>query len=102
VSPIPVEFSPSSPEVQMQQVPSPPQPQEEAHVEEFQPEGPQPEDILADIHEQTADPAGSIKASVVSSIQTSAAPPQGNIPFIKPLPMNLCFLSYNYFCHSFS
>ena len=86
----------------MQQAPSPPQPQEEAHIEEFQPEGPQPEDISADIHEQTADPAGSIIASVVSYIQTSAAPSQGNIPFIKSLPMNLFSLSYNYFCYSFS
>jgi hypothetical protein len=85
----------------MQQAPSPPQPQEEAHVEEFQPEGPQPEDISADIHEQTADPAGSIIASVVSSIQTSAAP-QGNVLFMKLLPMNLFSLSYNYFCYSFS
>jgi hypothetical protein len=77
----------------MQQAPSPPQPQEEAHAEE-----PQPEDTSADIHEQTVDPASSIIASVVSSIQTSTAPPQGNIPFMKLLPMNLLFLSYNYFC----
>ena len=92
VSPIPMESSPSSPEVQMQLAPSPPQPQEEAHAEE-----PHPEDTLADVHEQTAGPASSIMASVVSSIQTSTAPPQGNIPFMKFLPMNLLFLSYNYF-----
>jgi len=61
----------------MQQAPSPPQPQEEAHTEE-----PQLEDTSADIHEQTADPASLIIASVVSSIQTSTAPPQGNIPFM--------------------
>ena len=99
---MPVESSPSSPETRTQQAPSPSQPQEEAHVEEFQPEGPQLEDTSADIHKQTADPAGSIKASVVSSIQTSTAPPQGNIPFMKLLPMNLLPLSYNYLCYSFS
>jgi hypothetical protein len=82
----------------MQQAPSPPKLQEEAHAEELQPEEPQPEDTSADIHEQTANPVSSIIASVVSSIQTSAAPPQGNIPFIKLLPMNLLFLSYNHFC----
>jgi hypothetical protein len=75
----------------MQQALSPPQPQEEAHAEE-----PQPEDTLGDVHKQTADPASSIMASVVSSIQTSTAPPQGNIPFMKLLPMNSFFLSYNY------
>ena len=84
VSLIPVESSPSSPEAQMQQAPSPPQLQEAPQVEELQPEEPQselpqPEDTSADVGEQTTDPAGSIIASVVSLIQTSTAPPQGNI-----------------------
>ena len=84
VSPIPVESSPSCPEAQTQQAPSPPQLQEAPQVEEIQPAGPQsevpqPEDRSADVGEQTTDPAGSIIASVVSSIQTSTAPPQGNI-----------------------
>ena len=71
---IPIEASPSSPEAQTQQVPSPPRPQEEPQPEELQ-----PEDTSADVHEQTADPASLIIASVVSSIQTSTAPPQGII-----------------------
>jgi hypothetical protein len=77
-SPIPVESSPSSPEVQTQQVPSPPPMQEAPQVEEPQQEVPQPEDTPADVHELTADPAGSVIASVVSSIQTRTALPQGN------------------------
>ena len=75
----------------MLQAPSPPQPQEEAHAEELQPEGPQPEDTSVDIHEQTADPASSIIASVVSSIQTNTAPPQGNIPFYEIIADELIF-----------
>jgi len=74
-----VESSPSSPEAQTQQVPSPPQPQEE----------PQPEETSADVHEQIADPAGSIIASVVSSIQTSTAPPQGKVLSMKSLSVDL-------------
>jgi len=80
-SPIHVESSPSSPEVQTQQAPSPPQPQE----------APQPEETSADVHEQTADLVGSIIASVVSSIQISTAPPQGKILSMKSLPMDLSF-----------
>ena len=78
-SPILVESSPSSPEAQIQQAPSPLQPQEEPQTEELQPEETQPEGTLADVHEQTADLASLIIASVVSLIQTSTAPPQGNI-----------------------
>jgi len=88
-SPIPVESSPSSLETQIQQVPSPTQPQEEPQLEELQPEEPQPEEISADVHEQTTDPASLIIASVVSSIQTSTAPPQGKVLSMKLLPMNL-------------
>ena len=102
VSPVPVESSPSSPEAQMQQAPSPPQLQEALQVEELkpeepQPEVPQPEDTSTDVSEQTTDPAGSIIASVVSSIQTSTAPPQGNI-FTKLLPIIPLFCSHNSFC----
>ena len=79
VSPILVESSPSSPETQTQQIPSPPQLPEEPQVEELQPEVPQPEEISTDVHEQTTDPSSLIIASVVSSIQTSTAPPQGNM-----------------------
>ena len=81
VSPIHVESSPSSPDVQTHQAPSPPQPQEV----------PQPEATSADVHEQTADPVGSIIASVVSSIQISTAPPQGKALSMKSLPINLSF-----------
>ena len=102
VSPIPVESSPSSPEVQMQQVSSPPPLQEapqveEPQLEEPQPEVPQPEDISADVSEQTTDAAGSIIASVVSSIQTSTTPPQGNIS-TKSLSIIPLFCYHNSFC----
>jgi len=69
-SPIQVESSPSSLEIQPQ-------------------ETPQPEEISADIPEQTADPVGSIIASVVSSIQTNIVPPQGKVLSMKSLPMDL-------------
>ena len=80
-SPIHVESSPSSPEVQTRQAPSPPQPQE----------APQPKEISTDVIEQTADPVSSIISLVVSSIQTSTAPPQGKVLSIKLLPMDLSF-----------
>jgi len=88
---IPIEASPSSPEAQTQQAPSPPHPQIEPQPEEPQPEEPQPEEISADVHEQTTDPASLIIASVVSSIQTSTAPPQGNVLSMKLLPIDLFF-----------
>jgi len=72
-SPIHVESSPSSLEVQTRQAPSSPQPQEV----------PQPEEISADVLEQTADPVGSIISSVVSSIKMSTAPPQGKVLSIR-------------------
>jgi len=65
-SPIHVESSPSSPEVQTKET-------------------------SADVHEHTADLVGSIIASVVSSIQTSTTPPQGKVMSIKLLPMDLFF-----------
>jgi len=88
VSPIHVESSPSSLEVQTQQAPSPPQPQE----------APQSEEISTDVHEQTVDPVGLIIASVVSSIQTSTAPPQGKVLFVKLLPMDLSFHLMFFLC----
>ena len=102
-SPIPVESSPSSPEVQAQQVPSSPSMQEapqeeEPQQEEPQLEVPQPENISADVHESTADPAGPIIASVVSSIQTRTALPQGNIFYNITANELILFRSYNPFC----
>ena len=80
-SPIHVESSPSSPKVQTQQAPSPPQ----------RLEAPQPEEISADVLEQTTDLVGPIIASVISSIQTSIAPPQGKVLSMKLLSMDLFF-----------
>jgi len=70
-----MESSPSSPEVQTQQAPSPPQLQE----------------VPADVLEQTADPVDPIISSVVSSDQTSSAPPQDKVSSIKSSPMDLFF-----------
>ena len=89
MSPIHVESSPSSPEIQTQQAPSPPQPV------------PQPQEAPADVLEQTADPADPIISSVVSSEQTSIAPPQGKVPTIKLSPVDLYFF-YNYSYYFFS
>ena len=66
-----MESSPSSPEIQTQQAPSPPQP------------APQPQEAPADVLEQTADPADLIISSVVPPEQTSTAPPQGNVLITK-------------------
>ena len=79
VSPIPVESSPSSPEVQTQQAPSPQPMQEAPQMEEPQQEEPQTESISADMGEQTTGPAGSITSSAVPLIQTTVVPPPGNI-----------------------
>ena len=79
VSPIRVESSHSSPEIQTQQVPSPPQPQE----------APQLEETSADVPEQTADPVSPIMPSVVPPEQTSIVPPQGKVPFTRSPPMDL-------------
>lgn len=91
VSPIPVESSPSSPEVWTQQAASPQPMQETPQIKELQQEAPQPEDIPADVGEQAIDPAGSIILSVVASVQTSIIPPQGNILFTISLPMIFSF-----------
>ena len=74
-----VESSPSSPEIQIQQAPSPSQ------------SAPEPQEAPADVHEQTADPADPIVSLVVPSEQTSTAPPQGKILTIKLSPMDLFF-----------
>ena len=79
VSPIHVELSPSSPEVQTQQAPSPPQ------------SAPQPQETLADVFKQTADPVDPIISSVVSSEQTSTTSPHSNVLSIKLSPMDLFF-----------
>ena len=90
VSPIHVESSLSSLEIQRQQASCPPQ------------SAPQPQETSVDVLEQTADPTDPIISSVVSSEHTSTAPPQGNTLPMKSLPMNSFLLSYNYFCYSFS
>ena len=87
-SPIHVESSPCSLEVQTQQVPSPPQP------------APQPQEAPADIFEHTADPADLIISSVIPLEQTTTAPPQGKVLTTKLPPMDLLFtLFYNYPCY---
>ena len=60
-----MESSPSPQDVEIQQAPSPPHPQEvpeadEPQQEEPQAEAPQPEGTSADVGEQTTDPVGSI------------------------------------------
>ena len=79
VFPIPVESSPSSPEVQAQQAPSPQPTQEAPQMEEPQQEGLQTEGISADVGEQTTGPASPVISSAVSSIQTTVVPLPGNI-----------------------
>jgi hypothetical protein len=79
VSPIPVESSPSSPEAQPQQAPSPPPMQEAPQIEEPQQEGSQTEDTSADTGEQTTGPVGPVIPSAVLPIQTTVVPPPGNI-----------------------
>ena len=78
-SPIHVESSPSSLEIQIQQARSPSR------------SAPQPQEAPADVLEQTADPADLIISSVVPLEQTSTAPPQGKILAIKLSPMYLFF-----------
>ena len=79
VSPIPVESSPSSPEVQTQQAPSSLPMQEAPQMEEPQQEEPQTEPKSAYVDEQTTGPAGPVISSAVSPIQTTVVPPPGNI-----------------------
>ena len=80
MSPIHVESSPSSPEIQTQQVPSPPQPAS------------QPQQAPADVPERIADAVDLSIASVVPPEQTSTTPPQGKVPIIELSPMNFLFL----------
>jgi len=82
-----VESSPSSPEIQTQQVPSPPRPT------------PQPQEAPADVFKQTANPADLIISSVVPPKQTSTAPPQGKVLIITLLPMTFIFTNHNYPCN---
>ena len=87
MSPIHVESSPSSPKIQTQQVPSPPQ------------LAPQPQEAPVDVLEQTADPADLIISSVIPPEQTSHAPPHGKVLTTKLSPMDLLFSNYNYPCY---
>jgi len=84
-----VESSPSSLEIQTQQVSSPPR------------SAPQPQEAPADVFEQTADPADLSVSSVVCPEQTSNVPPQGKVLIITLLPMTLIFVNHNY-PHNFS
>jgi len=77
-----VESSPSSPEIQTQQAPSPPQP------------APQPQEAPADVLEETADPADLIISSVIPRKQTSTTPPQGKVLTTKLSPMDLLLLFF--------
>jgi len=76
-SPIHVESSPSSPEIQTQQVTSPPR------------SAPQPQEASADAPEQTGDPANLSTSSVVLPAQTSTAPRQGKVLSIELSLMDL-------------
>ena len=76
---IPVESSPSSPDVQAQQVLSLQPTQEAPQMEEPQQEEPQTAGMSTDVGEQTTGPAGTVTSSAVSSIQTTVVSPPGNI-----------------------
>jgi len=84
VSPIHVELSPSSPEIETQQASSPPQP------------APQPQEAPAYVLEQTADPADLIISSVIPPEQTSTAPTQGKVLTIKIITDGYIFFLLNY------
>jgi hypothetical protein len=73
-----VESSPSSPEIQTQQVPSPPRP------------APQPQEAPTDVPGQIADPTSLSISSVVPQEQTSTTSPQGKVLIIKLSPMDFC------------
>jgi hypothetical protein len=85
--PIHVESSPSSPEVQTQQVPSPPQ------------LVPQPQEAPANVPEQIADPVDLSISSVVPPEQTNTAPPQGKVLIKELSPMNFIFANHNHLCN---
>jgi len=86
-SPIHVESSPSSPEIQTQQAPYPPHPV------------PQPQEAPADVSEQIADPADLSISSVVPPEQTSTVHPQGKVLTISSSPINFIFANHNHPCN---
>jgi len=79
-----VESSLSSPEIQTQQVPSPPR------------SAPQPQEVPADVSYETADPADLSVSSVVPQEQTRTVPPQGKVLIITLLPMILILANHNH------
>ena len=86
VSPVHVESSPSSPEAQRQEVPSPPQ-------QVLQQEAP------ANVFEQVADPANLSMSSVIPPEQSITIPPQGKVSIIELSPMNFILANYNHPCN---
>jgi len=86
-SSIHVELSPSSLEIQTQQVTSPPRP------------APQPQEAPTDVPEQTVDPADLSISSVVPPERTRTAPPQGKVLIIALSPMTFIFANHNHPCN---
>jgi hypothetical protein len=82
----PCGISPSSPEAQTQEVPSPPRqvPQQEAP---------------ADVSEQVADPADLDTSSAILPEQSITIPPQGKVSIIELSPMNFILANYNPPCN---
>ena len=79
-----MESSPSSPEIQTQQVPSPPRP------------SPQPQETPSDVPEQIAKPADLGTSSTFPLEQISTAPPQGKVLIIELSSMNFIFANQNH------
>jgi len=102
VSPIPVESSPSPPDVEIQQAPSPPHLQEAPEADKPQQEEPQVEGTLVDVAGQTTGPAGPIASSTVPQIQTSIVLPQGNIFYYIATDELILIQPHNSFCLPFS
>ena len=101
-SPIPMESSPSPPDVEIQQASSPPYPQEAPKADEPQQEEPQAEGTSTDAGEQTTGLAGSITSSAVPPIQTSIVLPQGNIFYNIATDELVLIQPHNSFCLPFS
>jgi len=82
-----VESSPSSLEIQTQQVPSPPRPV------------PQPQEAPTDASEQIADLVDLSISSIIPPEQTSTTPAQGKVLIIELSPMNFIFPNHNHPCN---
>ena len=97
-----MESSPSPPDVEIQQAPSPPHPQEAPEADEPQQEEPQAEGTSADVGGQTTGPAGPITSSAVPPIQTSIVLPQDNIFYYIATDELILIQPHNSFCLPFS